>query len=87
MGKAGWSEGSWYGINHSIPSSLPGGFGHQKNVGVWRSEGKLGGEGEATNDDHSPSNTGKTRKKVYSRSLRTTLDPEDKELQPQCVLG
>lgn len=42
LGKAGWSEGSWYGINHSVPSSFPGGFGHQKNVGVWRSEGNSG---------------------------------------------
>lgn len=52
--------------------------------------GKLGARGEATRDNHSLFHTGKTRKKtprIYLRSLRTTLNAEDKEFQPQLVLG
>lgn len=54
--------------------------------GVWETRGE---RGEATKKKKKiPCLKWKTREEInYLRSLRTTLAPEDKELQPQFVLG
>lgn len=67
-------EGSRYGINHSVPSSSPGGFGHQEKCWSVEERGKLGVRGRSHQRKSFPAQHKENQEKKKSDLFKVNQD-------------